>query len=98
MGRSWQCFALVVQGLPLPEVALRLSEYKYDITFSLLKIAAFLFILAFIILLARRVFKREEGLVIMPFETSGNEQGKYNGKLVSDLLTGELQRILKVHH
>ena len=49
------------------------------------------------ILLARRVFKKEEGLVIMPFETSGNEQGKYNGKLVSDLLTGELQRILKVH-
>ena len=33
----------------------------------------------------------------MPFETSGNEQGKYNGKLVSDLLTGELQRILKIH-
>jgi hypothetical protein len=68
-----------------------------DITFSLLKIAAFLLILAFMILLARRVFKKEEGLVIMPIETSGNEQGKYNGKLVSDLLTGELQRILKVH-
>jgi tetratricopeptide (TPR) repeat protein len=69
-----------------------------DISFNLLKIAAFLLILAFMILLARRVFKKEEGLVIMPFETSGNEQqGKYNGKLVSDLLTGELQRILKVH-
>jgi hypothetical protein len=68
-----------------------------DITFNLLKIAAFLLILAFIIMLARRVFKKEEGLVIMPFETSGNEQGKYNGKLVSDLLIGELQRILKVH-
>jgi tetratricopeptide (TPR) repeat protein len=69
-----------------------------DITFNLLKIAAFLLLLAFMILLVRRVFKKEEGLVIMPFETSGNEQGKYNGKLVSDLLTGELQRILKVHN
>ena len=68
-----------------------------DITFSFLKIAAFLLILAFMILLASRVFKKGEGLVIMPFETSGNEQGKYNGKLVSDLLTGELQKILNVH-
>lgn len=67
-----------------------------DITFNLLKIAVFLLILSSMILLALRVFKKE-GLVIMPFETSGNEQGKYNGKLVSDLLTGELQRILKVH-
>jgi tetratricopeptide (TPR) repeat protein len=67
-----------------------------DIIFSLLKIAAFLLILAFMILLASRVFKKE-GLVIMPFETSGNGQEKYNGKLVSDLLTGELQRILKAH-
>ena len=68
-----------------------------DIAFNLLKIGSFLLLLFLMILLARRVFKKEEGLIIMPFETSGNEQGKYNGKLVSDLLTGELQRILKVH-
>ncbi len=74
-----------------------ISDIISDITFNLLKIAAFLLLLAFMILLVRRVFKKEEGLVIMPFETSGNEQGKYNGKLVSDLLTGELQRILNVH-
>jgi tetratricopeptide (TPR) repeat protein len=68
-----------------------------DIAFNLLKIGSFLLLLFLMILLARRVFKKEKGLVIVPFETSGNEQGKYNGKLVSDLLTGELQRILKVH-
>jgi tetratricopeptide (TPR) repeat protein len=67
-----------------------------DITFNLLKIVASLLLLAFLILMARRIYQKE-GLVIMPFETSGDSQGKYSGKLVSDLLTCELQRILKVH-
>lgn len=87
----------MVQDFSLHGVVFKLTEYnqRYNLQPSDLKIAAFLLLLAFMILLVRRVFKKEEGLVIMPFETSGSEQGKYNGKLVSDLLTGELQRIFE---
>ena len=65
--------------------------------FSLLKIIAFLMAFVFLTLLARRIFKNE-GMVILPFETVADEKGvKSNGKAVSDLLKAELQRILRVH-
>jgi len=52
----------------------------------------------FAFLLVRRIFK-VDGIVVMPFETPiGESEYNYNGKAISDLLTGELQRILMIHN
>jgi hypothetical protein len=69
----------------------------FEILFSIFKIFSILLIFFFVLILARRIFKTE-GIVIMPFETpNGEGQSNYNGKAISDLLTVELQRILRLH-
>lgn len=39
---------------------------------------------------------KDEGIVILPFETSAAGDNKYNGKAISDLLTAELHRIKQI--
>ncbi len=59
MGRSWKYVTLVVRAFISLEWFLNSLNTISDMTFNLLKIAAFLLILAFMILLARRVFQKE---------------------------------------
>ncbi len=70
-------------------------NFIFEILFLCLKIAAILLIFYFAYLLRQKIY--EEGvMVILPFETPGEEvSGKYKGKAISDLLIGELQRIRK---
>jgi tetratricopeptide (TPR) repeat protein len=69
-----------------------------NILVSLLKIVSILLFFFCLIILARAIFKRENGMLIMPFEVSnGNDGEKLNGRTISDLLMKELQRIQNIH-
>ncbi|GEM_PF-2893131 len=72
----------------------------------LLALIQFLVILAVTIplfLIARRIGRKERGIVVMPFDTfsdDGSDGGKekHDGKAVSDLLTYEIQKISNIHN
>lgn len=69
----------------------------FGVLFSLLKIFSILLLFFLIFIILNKIFKTE-GIVIMPFETpNGEGQSNYSGKAISDLLTFELQRILRIH-
>ena len=69
----------------------------YEILFSFLKILAVLLIFFFCFMLVWKISK-EEGMIIMPFETpTGEAAGTFNGKAISDLVKSELQRIRRIH-
>ncbi len=66
-----------------------------SIMLSLMTISIVLLIFFFLSMFFIKMFK-EEGIVILPFETSAAGDNKYNGKAISDLLTAELHRIKKI--
>lgn len=70
-----------------------------DILSAFTKVLISLAIIGFLYFIARKIFRKEEGIVIMPFDTfSEGLNKKYDGKAISNLLTYELQKISNIHN
>ncbi len=70
-----------------------------NLLLDLAKILAILIIFLLLYLIARETFRKENGLIILPFDAfSGNAKENFGGKAISDLLRYELQRISDIHN
>lgn len=71
----------------------------FDILFLVLKISVVITIFFLAAILILNIFKKQEGIVVLPFETPKNGgMSNYNGKAISDLITSELSRIRKINY
>lgn len=69
-----------------------------EILLSFTKFLVFLSIILMLFLIAIKILQKERGIIVMPFDTSGNQKEKHNGKSISDLVTYELYRISNIHN
>ncbi|MBN1322446.1 MAG: tetratricopeptide repeat protein [Methanotrichaceae archaeon] len=63
---------------------------------TILKVILLGLALLFIFMLLRRLFRKDDGLLILPFQVGGDLPG-YSGAAISDLLAFHLERIKEIH-
>lgn len=91
----WQLLPRVRAHLDLGEIQKNL-DLTAKICFSIFQIILIVLVVIFLAALANFIFSWQDGITIMPFDTSGMGE-ECSGKAVADRLGLELQRIKSIH-
>src|SRR5262249_8284684 len=91
VGLAIQVTGCATVGLPNPTIA----DVR-DTVSVVLQLTLLLAVVALVITIVRRSFRKRHGTVIVPFDVNSPD-GKYSGKAIADAIASELMRIQRMH-